>query len=697
MRGSQLLQLLVVAACCTSSSAFKPATSGALRSRSHSRQLVQPNADPVLLPAAAAVRTHGDGNALRMTTTTGADIANPKCDFRALKRYAFATAVQWAAIAVFMKLAQALLLSRLPAPLARAAVAAFFAYMALRSRVFSPLDNSRPSESSEKLRRKNTKQPWWTPPRMAFPVIWSTIAVLRCVSSTLIWEACGRNLAAKPLLLFALHLSIGDTWNTVNNVEARRGAAVPGVFCVWLSVVATTLMYYKTLPRAGLLLAPSAVWITIANFLVFEIWRLNGKEPLYPVIRPSAAAKDGPGVAARRSVGDLTFAEMKGAKVLVRCDLNVPIDASGAITDDTRVRASIPTIKHLLTRGAKVALCSHLGRPKGGPDAKYSLKPVAARLSELLGKEVKMAPDCVGPDVAALVNALGEGDVLLLENVRFHAAEEKNDADFAKDLSAPFDMFVNDAFGTAHRAHASTEGVTKYLSPSVAGFLMQKELDYLQGAIAEPKRPFAAIVGGSKVSSKIGVIEAMLDKVDKLVIGGGMVFTFLKARGLSVGSSLVEDDQLDLARKLEGIAKDKGVEIILPRDVVVADKFAADAATQVVAADSIPDGWMGLDNGPEATKEIQAALADCKTVIWNGPMGVFEMEAFAKGTFAVADTLAELTSKGCTTIIGGGDSVAAVEKAGLADKMSHISTGGGASLELLEGKVLPGVARLDAQ
>eukprot|EP00967_Tisochrysis_lutea_P139893 scaffold254746_cov28-Tisochrysis_lutea.AAC.1 len=286
------------------------------------------------------------------------------------------------------------------------------------------------------------------------------------------------------------------------------------------------------------------------------------------------------------------------------------------------------------------------------------------------------------------------GDVLLLENTRFYKEEEKNDPEFAEKLAANADMFVNDAFGTAHRAHGSTEGVTKYLSPSVSGFLLQKELDYLDGAVSNPERPFAAIVGGSKVSSKIGVIESLMEKVDKIVIGGGMVFTFLKARGLETGSSLVEEDQLELAKKLEVIAKEKGIDFILPTDVIVADKFAADAATQTVSVEAIPEGWMGLDNGPESTKMIQEKLSECKTVIWNGPMGVFEFEAFAKGTFDVAETLAELTSKGCTTIIGGGDSVAAVEKAGLAEKMSHISTGGGASLELLEGKVLPGVAAL---
>mmetsp|Transcript_16145 Transcript_16145/g.46507 ORF Transcript_16145/g.46507 Transcript_16145/m.46507 type:complete len:437 (-) Transcript_16145:257-1567(-) len=396
---------------------------------------------------------------------------------------------------------------------------------------------------------------------------------------------------------------------------------------------------------------------------------------------------------AKKSVGDLSEADLKGKRVLVRCDLNVPLDGK-TITDDTRIRASVPTVKYLVEKGAKVLLSSHLGRPKSGPEDKFSLGPVAPRLSELLGKDVVMAPDCIGDGVKECVDKMGDGDVLLLENTRFYKEEEKNVPEFAEKLAANADLFVNDAFGTAHRAHGSTEGVTKYLSPSVAGFLLQKELDYLDGAVSEPKRPFAAIVGGSKVSSKIGVIESLMEKVDKIVIGGGMVFTFLKARGLETGSSLVEEDQLELATKLEKIAKEKGITFILPSDVIVADKFAADAATQTVSVDSIPEGWMGLDNGPVATAEIQKELSDCKTVIWNGPMGVFEFEAFAKGTFDIADTLAELTGTGCTTIIGGGDSVAAVEKAGLAEKMSHISTGGGASLELLEGKVLPGVAAL---
>jgi phosphoglycerate kinase len=395
----------------------------------------------------------------------------------------------------------------------------------------------------------------------------------------------------------------------------------------------------------------------------------------------------------KKSVRDLTAADLKGKRVLVRCDLNVPLDGK-TITDDTRIRASLPTIQYLIDNGAKVLLSSHLGRPKDGPEDKFSLAPVAERLSKLLEKPVVMAPDCIG-DVAAVVDKMANGDVTLLENVRFYKEETKNDPEFAKKLAANADLFVNDAFGTAHRAHGSTAGVTAYLKPSVAGFLLEKELEYLDGAVSNPQRPFAAIVGGSKVSSKIGVIESLLGKVDKLFIGGGMVFTFLKARGLSVGSSLVEDDKLELAKDLERIAKEKGVKLILPSEVVVADKFAPDANTKIVSCDAIPDGWMGLDSGPKATAEAQKELADCKCVIWNGPMGVFEFDAFSKGTFAIAEALADLTSTGCVTIIGGGDSVAAVEKAGLASRMSHISTGGGASLELLEGLPLPGVVALD--
>ncbi|KAL0043961.1 hypothetical protein WJX82_009439 [Trebouxia sp. C0006] len=400
-------------------------------------------------------------------------------------------------------------------------------------------------------------------------------------------------------------------------------------------------------------------------------------------------------MAAKKSVSDLKKADLEGKVVLVRADLNVPLDKSQKITDDTRIRAAIPTLKYLTDNGARVLLTSHLGRPKDGPEDKFRLTPVVPRLSELLGTKVLKADDCIGEEVKEKTQALKNGEVLVLENVRFYKEETKNDPGFAEKLAANADIFVNDAFGTAHRAHASTEGVTKFLHPSVAGLLLQKELDYLDGAVKEPKRPFVAIVGGSKVSSKIGVIESLLEKTDKIILGGGMIFTFYKARGMSVGSSLVEEDKLDLAKKLEAAAKEKGVEFILPTDVIAADKFDENAETQVVAAGDIPDGWMGLDIGPDSLKAFQGALADAKTIIWNGPMGVFEFEKFAKGTFGVAETLAELSGKGAITIIGGGDSVAAVEKAGLADKMSHISTGGGASLELLEGKVLPGVAALD--
>ncbi|KAB5544483.1 hypothetical protein DKX38_012595 [Salix brachista] len=377
----------------------------------------------------------------------------------------------------------------------------------------------------------------------------------------------------------------------------------------------------------------------------------------------------------------------------------------------------------------------HLGRPKG-VTPKFSLAPLVPRLSELLGIQVVKADDCIGPEVEKLVASLPEGGVLLLENVRFYKEEEKNEPEFAKKLASLADLYVNDAFGTAHRAHASTEGVTKFLKPSVAGFLLQKELDYLVGAVSSPKRPFAAIVGGSKVSSKIGVIESLLEKCDILLLGGGMIFTFYKAQGLAVGSSLVEEDKLDLATTLLAKAKAKGVSLLLPSDVIIADKFAPDANSKTVPASAIPDGWMGLDIGPDSVKSFSEALDTTQTIIWNGPMGVFEFDKFATGTEcvnyvytiakfsiillflllgstahdrngpdgelelylclqAIAKKLAEISGKGVTTIIGGGDSVAAVEKVGVADVMSHISTGGGASLELLEGKELPGVLALD--
>ncbi len=396
----------------------------------------------------------------------------------------------------------------------------------------------------------------------------------------------------------------------------------------------------------------------------------------------------------KKSVASLSSADLSGKRAFVRVDFNVPLDDSGNITDDTRIRAALPTIQDLTQKGAKVILASHFGRPKG-IDEKLRLTPVSNRLSELLGQEVIKCDDCIGDEVAAKVGAMQNGQVLLLENVRFYKEEEKNEAGFAEKLAANADLYVNDAFGTAHRAHASTEGVTKYLSPSVAGYLIEKELQYLQNAIENPQRPLVAIIGGSKVSSKIGVIETLLEKCDKLIIGGGMIFTFYKARGLSVGKSLVEDDKLELARSLEAKAKEKGVTFLLPTDVVVADNFAPDANSQTVSIENIPDGWMGLDIGPDSVKVFQEALADCKSVIWNGPMGVFEFDKFAAGTEAIAHTLANISKTGAITIIGGGDSVAAVEKVGLADQMSHISTGGGASLELLEGKVLPGIAALN--
>lgn len=405
----------------------------------------------------------------------------------------------------------------------------------------------------------------------------------------------------------------------------------------------------------------------------------------------------------KKTLANLSSSDLASKRVLVRVDFNVPLD-QGSITDDTRIRAALPTIQALTEAGAKVILTSHFGRPieKNKETGEITVKrekntlaPVAARLQELLGQPVAFATDCIGEPAEQVVNNLQNGQVALLENVRFYPEEEKNNPEFAQKLASLADLYVNDAFGTAHRAHASTEGVTKYLSPSVAGFLIEKELQYLQGAIDAPQRPLAAIIGGSKVSSKIGVIEKLLEKCDKLLLGGGMIFTFYKARGLNVGKSLVEEDKLELARTLEAKAKERGVALLLPTDVVVADNFAPDANAQTVSIENIPDGWMGLDIGPDSIKTFQAALADCKTVIWNGPMGVFEFDKFAAGTEAIAHTLAGLTPTGTSTIIGGGDSVAAVEKVGLAAQMSHISTGGGASLELLEGKELPGIVALD--
>jgi len=398
---------------------------------------------------------------------------------------------------------------------------------------------------------------------------------------------------------------------------------------------------------------------------------------------------------AKKTIASLTETDVSSKRVLVRADFNVPLNKQGEITDDTRIRAALPTIQDLIQKNAKVILCSHMGRPKGEVKEELRLTPVAERLSQLLGQEVVKCDDCIGDAVKQKVDALANGQVALLENLRFHSEEEANDLEFSKKLAANADVYVNDAFGTAHRAHASTEGVTKHLSPCVGGYLIEKELDYLKNAVENPQRPFAAIIGGSKVSSKIGVIETLIEKCDKLIIGGGMIFTFFKARGMSVGNSLVENDKLELAKSLEEKAKAKGVELLFPTDVIIADKFAEDANTQTVTVENIPSGWMGLDIGPKSVEAFKEALAECKGIIWNGPMGVFEMEAFAKGTEAIARTLAELTDNGAITIIGGGDSVAAVEKVGVADKMSHISTGGGASLELLEGKELPGIVALN--
>lgn len=408
---------------------------------------------------------------------------------------------------------------------------------------------------------------------------------------------------------------------------------------------------------------------------------------------------------AKQTLGSLLSSgfDLNGKRVLVRADFNVPLDPQGNITDDTRIRASLPTVQALTQAGAKVILTSHLGRPvkkdKETGAVKVaregnSLAPVATRLSQLLGQPVAFAPDCIGPEAEAVVNRLENGQVALLENVRFYPEEEDNDPEFARKLASLADLFVNDAFGSAHRAHASTAGVTAYLQPAVAGYLVERELQFLSGAIEDPRRPLAAIIGGSKVSSKIGVIERLLEKVDKLLLGGGMIFTFYQAQGIQTGKSLVETDKLDLARSLMEKAKERGVELLLPVDVVVADRFDKDAQAQTVSIHAIPEDWMGLDIGPESIKAFQAALQGCQTVVWNGPMGVFEFDRFAVGTEAIARTLADLTQAGATTIIGGGDSVAAVEKVGLADKMTHISTGGGASLELLEGKVLPGIAAL---
>ena len=392
----------------------------------------------------------------------------------------------------------------------------------------------------------------------------------------------------------------------------------------------------------------------------------------------------------KKTVRDIDVA---GRRVLVRVDFNVPLDAEQHITDDTRIRAALPTIQYLLDHGAAVILMSHLGRPDGKVVEKMSLKPVAYHLSNLLGKPVQMATDSIGPQVEALASVLKPGQILLLENLRFHKEEEKNNPDFARQLALLGDVYVNDAFGTAHRAHASTEGVTHYL-PGVAGFLMEKEINFLGSALENPRRPFAAIIGGAKVSDKIAVLERLIGMVDILLIGGGMANTFLKAEGYEIGDSLFEEGKLDVARELVTKARQRDLQLLLPVDVAIADRFAADANSKVVSIDDVPTGWRILDIGPETIKAFRAALADAQTIVWNGTLGVAEMPAFAKGTNAIIDILAQRTAAGATTIIGGGDSAAAVEQAHASDKMTHVSTGGGASLEFLEGRVLPGVAAL---
>ena len=386
----------------------------------------------------------------------------------------------------------------------------------------------------------------------------------------------------------------------------------------------------------------------------------------------------------KKTVKDI---DLKGKKVFVRCDFNVPMDENQNITDNTRIKAALPTIKYLLEQNCKIILASHLGRPKGEVKPEYSLKPVAKELSKLLGKEVIMANDVIGEDATTKAENLKEGEIMLLENVRFHREETDNDPEFAKKLASMAEIFVNDAFGTAHRAHASTTGIADYI-PGVAGFLIEKELKFLGNAINNPERPFVAILGGAKVSDKIGVIDSLLDKVDTLMIGGGMAYTFFKAQGYNVGNSLCEVEKTDLALEAMEKAKSKGVKLLLPIDTKIGKEFKPDTESKTVAWTEIPDEWEGFDIGEKTIEMFKNELQSAKTVIWNGPLGLFEFDQFAIGTNEIAKTLADLDA---TTIIGGGDSAAAVTKAGLADKMTHISTGGGASLEFLEGKKLPGI------
>jgi phosphoglycerate kinase len=391
------------------------------------------------------------------------------------------------------------------------------------------------------------------------------------------------------------------------------------------------------------------------------------------------------------SIRDL---EMSGKRVFMRVDFNVPLDGA-RVADDTRIRETLPTIELARKRGARLVLASHLGRPKGKPDPKYSLKPVAAKLAELLDSPVDFAADCIGTEAEAKSRALSNGGVLLLENVRYHAEEEANDEKFSRRLAALCDgLFVCDAFGSAHRAHASVVGITRFVKQAAAGLLMERELAYLGKALLNPERPFVAVLGGAKVSDKIEVVENLMRVADAMLIGGGMAYTFLKSQGLPIGNSLVEVDKLDLARKLLAEAKQRNFQFLLPTDHVLGAQFKPDTATQTTRVNATPDGWMGLDIGPETIAKYSAELARAKTIVWNGPMGVFEMPAFAKGTLEIARAVAAATGKGATSIVGGGDSVAAIHAAGLADKVSHISTGGGASLEFLGGRKLPGVEAL---
>lgn len=394
---------------------------------------------------------------------------------------------------------------------------------------------------------------------------------------------------------------------------------------------------------------------------------------------------------ARLTVNDVNF---KDQKVLIRVDFNVPVNEAGEITNDYRIISSLPTIQKILNDGGSVICMSHLGRPKGDYDAAFSLRPVSKRLSELLKTDVKFAPDCVGEEAATLAKSLKSGDVLLLENLRFYKEETKNDPEFSKKLASYADMYVNDAFGTSHRAHASTTGVTEYFPRVVSGLLLEKELIYLKDTIENPARPYTAILGGAKISGKIDTILHLLHKVDNLLVGGGMIFTFYKALGYEIGQSIVEDDKIDLAKEILEKAKDSGVNFVLPVDVVAADTFDKDSPATTVPVEKFPAAKTGLDIGPESIKEFSKIIAESKTVLWNGPMGVFEMPRFATGTEAVAAALAEATDKGAVSLVGGGDSVAAVKKLGYSDRMSHVSTGGGASLELISGLELPAVAKI---